>query len=167
MRAQRTKSVSDKVNFDGLRKLTDITVQKLMDDNYKVFARAFFSVLAKTIGMNGNPLYYVMRGVTGDYDYPWMTREDNLKNCLLRIGEFYKNDNITFYLLFFQYIGTRVVGSNITNKYHPSKNGHKCHQDLELHFWYDAYLTNKETFATSTMKSAVYNSDCGNFTLEN
>ena len=82
MRAQRTKSVSDKVNFDGLRKLTDITVQKLTDDNYKVFARAFFSVVAKTIGMNGNPLYYVMRGVTGDYDSPWTNMEDKIIDTL-------------------------------------------------------------------------------------
>ena len=45
-------------------------------------------------------------------------------------------------------------------------NGWNFHQDFELHFWNDAYLTNKSTASTGTMNSAVYNCDSRNFTLE-
>ena len=70
------------------------------------------------------------------------------------------------YFLYSQYIGTEGVGSNIINKYHSTKNGRKCHQDIDLYFQNYTYLTNKETSATSTMNSAVYNGDCRNVILE-
>ena len=107
-----------------------------------------------------------MRLVTGNYDYPWTNQEENLKNYLLHTSDYFKNENITLYSLYLRYIGTKGVGSNIINKYHSTKNGRKCHQDFELHFWNDTYLTNKSTSATSTMNSAVYNGDRRNFTLE-
>ena len=118
------------------------------------------------IGTDGIPIDYVMRGVTGNYDYPWTNWYDNLNNCLLHTGNYFKNDNITFYLLYSQYIGTKGFGSNIINKYHSTKNCRKCQQEFELHFRTDAYLTNKPTAATSMMNSAVYNGDCRNFIFE-
>ena len=45
--------------------------------------------------MNVITIDYVMRGVTGTYDYPWDNWEDNLKNCLLHNGDYLNNDNIT------------------------------------------------------------------------
>ena len=109
----------------------------------------------------------VMRGVTGNYDYPWTNWEDKLNNCLLHTGDYFKNDNITLYSLYYQYICTKGVGSNITNKYHYTKNGRKCHQEFYLYFRNDAYLTNRATAATSTMHSAFYNGDFRNSTLDN
>ena len=47
--------------------------------------------------MNGIPIEYVMRGVTGNYDSTWTTREDKLKNCLFHTGDYFKNNNITLY----------------------------------------------------------------------
>ena len=116
--------------------------------------------------MNGIPIDYVMHGVTGNYDSPWTNREDKINNCLFHTGDYFKNDNITFYSLCSQYIGTKVVGSNIINDYHYTKNGLKCHQEFELKFRNDAYLTNKATAATSTMNSEVYNGNHRNVTLE-
>ena len=78
--------------------------------------------------MNGIPIGYVLRGVTGNYDFPWANREDKLNNCLLNTGDSFNNDNVTLYSLYSQYISTKGAGSNIIKKYHSTKNGCKCHQ---------------------------------------
>ena len=116
--------------------------------------------------MNSIYIDYVMRGVPRNYDFPFTNWEDNLKNCLLHTGHYFKNNNITFSSLYSQYIGTKGVGSNIINQQYSTNNGNKCHQYFELHFNIYAYLTNTPTAATSTMNSALYNGDCRNFTLE-
>ena len=95
-----------------------------------------------------------------------MNWEDKLNNFLLHTGGSFNNNNITLYSLYYHYIGTEAVGFNIIKKYHSTNNGHKCHQDFELHFQNHAYLTNELTVDTSTMNSAVYNGDCRNFTLK-
>ena len=105
--------------------------------------------------MNVITIDYVMRGVTGTYDYPWDNWEDNLKNCLLHNGDYLNNDNINLYSLYSKYIETKDVGSNIINRYHYIENVRKCHQDFELHFRNDAYTTNKATIYTGTINSAV------------
>ena len=166
MHVQRTKSVTDKANFSALSKLPEITVPKLTAENYEIFTTSCCSVVESNIGMNSIPVDYIMRGVTGNYNSSWKTREDKLNNCLLHTGDSLKNDNITSYFLYYHYVSTKGVGYNIINKYHSTKNGCKCHQDFELHFRNDAYLTNKATAATSTMNSAGYNGDCRNFTPE-
>ena len=159
-------SVADRSYFAALSKLPEITVPKLTDDNYDIFNTALYFIIGRTIGINGIPVDYVMRGVTGNYDSPWTNWQDKLKNYFLRTGNSFKNDKINFYSLYCQYIGNKVVGSNIINKYHFTNNGRKCHQKFELHFWNDANLTNNATYATSTINRAVYNGDRRNFTLE-
>ena len=104
--------------------------------------------------------------VTGNYYSPWKNCEDKLKNSLLHTGDYFQNYSINLCLLYSLYISTNGAGSNIINKYHSTKNVHKCHQDFELHFWNDAYLTNKATAATITRNSAVYHGDCRTFTFE-
>ena len=96
--------------------------------NYDIFTIALCSVIGRTIGMNGIPIGYVLRGVTGNYDFPWANREDKLNNCLLNTGDSFNNDNVTLYSLYSQYISTKGAGSNIIKKYHSTKNGCKCHQ---------------------------------------
>ena len=125
MRVQRTKSVADKVNLSAKSKFPEITVPKLRTYNYEIFTTAFYSFLGRIIGVNGIPVDCVMCGVTKDYDYPWTNREDKLKNFLLHTGDSFKNNNITLYLLYSQYIGTKGVGSNIINKYHSTNIGSK------------------------------------------
>ena len=166
MCVHRTKSVADKANFAALSKLPEITIRKLTADNNENFTTSFCSVVGRTVDMNVIFIDYVICGVTGNYDSPWTNWGDKLNNCLLHTGDSLKNYNITFYLLYYQYIGTKGVGPNIINKYHSTKNGCKFHQDFELRFQNDAYLTNRETAATSTMNSAVYNGDRRKFTLE-
>ena len=153
---QGTKSVADEANFAALSKLSEIMVPKLTDENYEIFTTAFCSIVERTIIMNGIPIDYIICGVNGDHDSPWTNREDNLKNRLLYTGNYFKNENISLYSLYSQYISTKGVDSNIINKYH-SKNDRKCHQYSELHFRNNAYLANKVTAATSTINSAVYN----------
>ena len=85
----------------------------------------------------------------------------------MHTGDYFKKDSINVYLLYYHFISTKDVGSNIINKYHYKNNGCKCHQDFELHFWNDAYLTNKATAATGTINSEVYNGDQITFTLDN
>ena len=80
--------------------------------------------------------------------------------------QFFKNENFILYSLYSQYICTEGVSSNIINKYGSTKNDCKCHQDFELHFRNDAYLTNKATADTSTMNGAFYNGDRRNFTID-
>ena len=116
--------------------------------------------------MNSIPIDYVMRDVTGKYDYPWKNWEGKLKNCLLHTGDSFKNDYITLHSFYSQYIRTKGLGYNIINKYHYTNNGRKCHHYFQLHFRNDSNLTNKATTVTSTMNSAVYNGDSNNFTLE-
>ena len=159
MHDQRTNNVVDKANFSAFSKLPEFTVSKLIAENYDIFTAAFCFVLGRTIVMDGIPIDYFMCDVTGSCDSPWTNLDDKLKICLLHTGNYFKNDNITFYLLYSQYIGTKGFGSNIINKYHSTKNGRKCHQDFELHFRNDAYLTNKANPATITMNSAFYNGD--------
>ena len=164
---QREKSVAYKAKFSALSKLPEIKATKLTADNYEIFTTDFYYIMGRTIGMDGIPIYYVMLGVTGNSDYPWTNWQDKLNNCLSHSSDYFNNDNITLYLLYSQYIGTKGVDSNIINKYHSTKNVRKCHQDFELHFRNDDYLTKKATAATITMNSSVYNSDCRNFTLDN
>ena len=116
MHVQRTKSVAYKANFSSLSKLPEITVLELTADNYEIFNTAFCSIIGRDIGMEGITIDYVMRGITGNYDYLWTNHEGKLKNCLLHTGDYLKNENITLYLLYYQYIGTKGVGSNIINK---------------------------------------------------
>ena len=87
MHVQRTKSVADKAKFSALIKLPEITVPKLTADNDEILTTAFCCVLGRTIGTNGIPIDYFMRGVTGNYDYPWTNWEDKLNNCLLHTGD--------------------------------------------------------------------------------
>ena len=159
MHVQRTNSVSDKANFSALVKLPEITVPKLTANNYEIFTKALCYIVGRTIGINRISIDYVMCGFTGNYNSPWTNREDKVKNCLLHTGDSFKNDNITFYSLYYQYIGNEGVGSNIINKYHYTKNDCKYHQEFELNFRNDAHLINKATAATSTTNSAVYNGD--------
>ena len=166
LRVQRTKSVQDQAMFSALSKLPDIVVPKLTSTNYEVFNTAFSATVARTIGMNGIPLDYIMRETDGNYDSAWPTRGDKLKNCLSLTGAAYKNDNATLYSLYVQYVGTDGIGSNIINKYTANKNGRKCHQDFESHFRNASYLTNKAAAAMTAMNNAVYNGDRRNFTLE-
>ena len=65
--------------------------------------------------MNGITIDYDMRGVTGNYDCPWINWEDKLNNCLFCTVDSFNNYNITLYLIYSQYIGTKGVGSNIIN----------------------------------------------------
>ena len=103
---QSTKSVVDKANFAALSKLPEITVLELTADNYEIFNTAFCSIIGRDIGMEGITIDYVMRGITGNYDYPWTNQEDKLNNCLLHTSDSFKNDNINLYLLYSQYIDT-------------------------------------------------------------
>ena len=84
---QRTKSVADKSNFSALSKLPEITVLKLTADYDEIFTAAFCYAVKRTIGINGIPIDYVRCGVNGYFDSPWMTREDNLKNCPLHTSD--------------------------------------------------------------------------------
>ena len=128
MCVQQTNSVADKYNFSDLSKLPDITVAKLTADNYYIFTKAFCYVVGRPICINIIPIYYAMRGVTVKYDPPWTNREDKLKNCVLHTVDSFKNDNITLYSLYSQYVVTEGVGFNIINKYQSTNNGRKCHQ---------------------------------------
>ena len=156
MRVQQPKSVSDKANFSALRNLPKITVPKLTADNYDILTTYLCYVVGTTIVMNVIPINRFMCGVTGNYNSPWTNWEDNLNNCLLHTSESLNNGCITLYSLYYQYIGTEGVSSNIINKYYSTNNGCKCHQDFELHFRNYSYLTNKATADTSTMNSSVY-----------
>ena len=134
MHVQQKKSVADKANFAALSKLPEIMVPKLTSDNDEIFTTDFCSVVVRTIGMNSIPVDYVMYGVTGEYDSPWTNQKNNINNCLLRTGDYFNNDNITLYLLYYHYIGNEGVGSNIINKYHFTKNGHKYTRTLSYNF---------------------------------
>ena len=106
MRVQQTKSVADKAKLAALSKLHEIMVPKLTADNYEISTTALCSLIGRTIGMNSIPVDYVMRGVTGNYDYPLTNRLYKLNNCLWHICNYFNNYNITLYLLNSQYIST-------------------------------------------------------------
>ena len=95
MHVHQKMSVADKSNFAALSKLPEITVPKLTDDNYDIFNTALCSIIGRTIGINGTPVDYFMRGVTGNYDSPRTNWEDKLTNCLLNSRDYFKNDSIT------------------------------------------------------------------------
>ena len=97
MLVQRKKLAADISKFAALRKLSEIKVPKLTAENYAVFTTVFCSVILRTIGMNGITIDYVMHGVTRNYDYPWMNREDKLKNFLLHTVDYLNNYNIPLY----------------------------------------------------------------------
>ena len=97
MCVQKIKSIVDKSNFAALIKLPNITVPKLMAENYDIFTTAFCCVVERNILMNGITIDYVMRGVTGNYNSPLMACEYKLNNCFLHTGDYFKNDNINLY----------------------------------------------------------------------
>ena len=116
MHVQRTKSVADTANFSALVKVPKITVSNFTADNYEIFTTALCSVVGINIGMKVILIDYVMIGVTGNYDSSWKNQEEKLNNFLLHTGNSFNSYNITLYSLYYQYIFTKGVGSNIINK---------------------------------------------------
>ena len=76
MQVQHTKSVEDKATFEALNKLPEVVVSKLTATNYEEFSTAFTAVVARTIGMNGLSLDYLMLKMIGNYMVAWPTRTD-------------------------------------------------------------------------------------------
>ena len=92
MQNQRTKSVEDKVTSAALSKLPEVVVPKLTATNYEIFNTVFTAVVARTIGMNGLPLDYLMRETIGNYGGIWPTRTKKMKNCILFRGASFTQD---------------------------------------------------------------------------
>ena len=89
------KSVADKANIVALSKLSYIALPKFTADNYEIFNTVFCSIVGRNIVMNGIPIQYVIRGVTGNYYSSWTNQEDNLNNCLLHTSNYFNSHNIT------------------------------------------------------------------------
>ena len=82
MRRTRTQAVENLKRVNALTLLPAITVPKLTSLNYNIFAPAFMSVLARTIGMNQITLDYITRTQKGNYSAAWPSQMDKLKNCI-------------------------------------------------------------------------------------
>ena len=69
---------------------------------------------------------------------------DKLKKSILLDGTNFMTNSAALYLMYFQYVGTEGVGSNIIKKCNGISNSYKCCHDFYIHFWNKAYLDNKE-----------------------
>ena len=165
MRAQRTQALHDEEQ-NKLATLATMKVPKLSATNYDTFNTAFTAVAARKMGTNGTTLDYLMRKTNGNYESPWDSREDKLKQCTRLAGPNFRKDRESLYSLFVEHVGTESHGSNIVNKFKTSKDGYRCYHEFDAHFRNDAYLENKATIATQAMNAAVYRGDRKNFSLE-
>ena len=80
MRAQKTQAVIDASNADSIS-FPDMPVPKLTTTNYDSFHIAFSAVAARTKGMHGIPIDYLLRSRNGAYSEAWTSREEKLKMC--------------------------------------------------------------------------------------
>ena len=55
-------------------------IPKLTTSNYEAFITAFQSLASRTKGASGVTLDYLMRTQNGNYESPWVSRDERLKN---------------------------------------------------------------------------------------
>ena len=165
MKAQKTQAVIDASNAKAVS-YPDMEVPKLTATNFDRFIIAFSAVAARTKGMYGIPIDYLLRASNGNYSDPWTTREEKLKMCVSLNGPNFQKDSQALYSLFIQYIGTEGVGSNIVNRFTRSKNGYQCYLDLDSHFRNDTHRENLASKANLSLSNVIYKGERRNFTLE-
>ena len=113
----------------------DMTVPKLTSDDFEDFDLDFKGVARRQYGLYGIPLEYLLRPIdAGNYDVVWNSRDEKLKNCVIFVGQSYKDDAESVYTLLVQHVWTSGPGSNIISKQINYKNGRRCCLDLKGNF---------------------------------
>ena len=155
MKTNRTRAIQEEEERKKTV-FTDLKVPKLTANNYATFHTSFTTLVSRKHGYNSCSLRYLLRKTDGNYDDPWLSREERLVNCTSFRGDKFKNDSGILYDLFVEHIGSEGVGSNIVNKYKLSRNGYQCYHDLENHFRNASYLDNIASQAKQSLKSLSY-----------
>ena len=120
------------------------------------------------IGANKLPLDYVLRTDTApaNYNSPWPSREEKLKNCIVLHGDKYNLDNQAIYAHYVQHIGSTGSGSSEVNRHSRTRNGRQCHLDFVQHYANRTHIQNKAAEANKTLDSTVYVGVRRNFDIE-
>ena len=94
-----------------------MNVLKLTSDTFEDFDLDFQGTAGMQFDLSGIPLDYLVRPNDAcNYDAVWNSREDKLKNCVIFVGQYYKDDSGSLYTLLVQHVGTSGPGSNIIIK---------------------------------------------------
>ena len=78
----------------------DMTVPKLTSDNFKDFDLDFRGATRRQDGLSRIPVDYLLRpDKTSNYYAVWNSREEKLKNFVIFVGKFYKDDAEILYTI--------------------------------------------------------------------
>ena len=166
LRNQRNQYIQDQ-SQESDNPLSSMDIPKLTTSNYESFITAFQSLASRTKGASGVTLDYLMRTQNGNYETPWVSRDERLKNCCRLNGPRFVRDREVLYSLFVEYVGSDGIGSDIVNRFKQTKNGYACYHAFQAHFRSESFLENKASAATQAISNAVYKGDRQHFTLEN
>ena len=78
-------------------------VPKLTSDNFEDFDLAFQGAARRQVGLSRIPIDYLLHNNdTRKYYAVWKSKEEKLKNCVIFVGKFYRNDTKIIYTLIVQ-----------------------------------------------------------------
>ena len=167
IRMERTRALEQEQNRKDDSTST-MDIPKFNVDNYDDFILAFTTKAKGTLGANKLPIDYVLRDNTApaNYNTPWTSREEKLKNCILLRGDKYQIDNHAIYALYVQHLGSTGLGSSEVNRHSATRNGRQCHIDFQQHYANRTHLQNKAATANKTLDNTVYVGVRRNFDVE-
>ena len=117
-------------------------IPKLTTSNYEAFITAFQSLASRTKGAGGVTLDYLMRTQNGNYESPWVSRDERLKNCCRLNGPRFMRDREVLYSFFVEHVASKGIGSDVVNRYKLTKDGYFCYHAFQAHFRSESYLEN-------------------------
>ena len=134
-------------------KIPYIKVPKLTNTNFEYWNTVFPSVIGRQYSLADIALVYLIRDKdVGDYNFAWISRDENIMNFISLNGTRYKYYKEGLYSLSVENIGTDDCGSNILIRHKRSKDGSKVYIELRSHFYNDTY---KQNLATTSNISIV------------
>ena len=130
---------------------------KLTSNIFEWFYLAFQDAARRQVGLSEIPLDYLLRpNEIGNYDAVWNSREEKIENCVIFVGQSYKDDYKILYTILVQHFCTSGPGWNIIANHNTSKNGWRCYLGLRGHSLKDPQDHTKNQHAEKKISEATY-----------
>ena len=90
-----------------------MTVPKRTSDYFEDFDFDFQAAARRQVGLSRILLEYLLRNNnTGNYDVIWNSKEEKLNNCVIFVGQYYKEYSESLYTILVQHVHTLEPGLN-------------------------------------------------------
>ena len=144
-----------------------MTVPKITSNNFEDFGLDFQGADRRQVGLYGIPLAYLLcPNDSGYYDVVCNSREEKLNNCVIFVGQYYKDDSEILYILLVQHVGTSGPGSNIIANHMNSKDGRRFYLYLKGNFLTESYDQTKYQRAEKKISESTYSGGKRNCKIE-